>query len=111
MMMLHQHLQTPNISATLIPDSAVYALMSRVNKVVLGPVAVMADGGAICSSGCLMVAVAAKVRPLCEYAVVMVMHVWDDDNDDDCDVILGVCSASGLLGLVAHVDAIVCTYA
>lgn len=35
--------------------------MSRVNKVILAPVAVMADGGAICNSGHMMVANAAKV--------------------------------------------------
>ena len=34
--------------------------MSRVNKVLISPQAVVADGGALCSSGHLMVAVAAK---------------------------------------------------
>ena len=50
----------PNISVTVIPDGAVYGIMSRVNKVIFAPQAVMADGGAICSAGQLMVAVAAK---------------------------------------------------
>lgn len=49
-----------NISVTLVPDSAIYAIMSRVNKVLIAPQAVVADGGAVCSSGHLMVAVAAK---------------------------------------------------
>lgn len=49
-----------NIAVTLIPDSNIYALMARVNKVIFSPMAVMADGGAICSSGHLMVAAAAK---------------------------------------------------
>lgn len=52
--------KVPNISCTLIPDSAVYALMSRINKVLFSPQAVMADGGAICISGHAMIAVAAK---------------------------------------------------
>jgi len=50
----------PNVSVTVIPDSAVYAIMSRVNKVVFCPQAVMADGGAICTAGQLNIAVAAK---------------------------------------------------
>lgn len=52
--------KVPNISVTLIPDSGIYAIMSRINKVILSPHAVMADGGALCSSGLLMVATAAK---------------------------------------------------
>jgi translation initiation factor eIF-2B subunit beta len=52
--------KTKNIAITLIPDSNIYAIMARVNKVIFTPVAVMADGGAICSSGHLMVASAAK---------------------------------------------------
>ena len=50
----------PNITVTLIPDSAIYAIMCRVNKVLLSSLAVVADGGAICNSGCSMVATAAK---------------------------------------------------
>jgi translation initiation factor eIF-2B subunit beta len=33
------------ISCTLIPDSAIFAIMSRVNKVVVGVHSVMANGG------------------------------------------------------------------
>ena len=56
-----------NIAVTLIPDSNIYAIMSRVNKVIFTPMSVMADGGAICSSGHLMVTTAAK-----EYSVPVV---------------------------------------
>lgn len=49
-----------NISTTLVPDSSVYAIMSRVNKVVISPLAVLADGGMIAASGSEMVAIAAK---------------------------------------------------
>ena len=49
-----------NISTTLVPDSSVYAIMSRVNKVIVSPLAVLADGGMIAPSGCEMVAIAAK---------------------------------------------------
>lgn len=49
-----------NIAVTLIPDSNVYAIMARVNKVVLCPQAIMADGGCITSAGHMMCAVAAR---------------------------------------------------
>eukprot|EP01035_Chromulina_nebulosa_P018955 gene18955-24763_t len=51
-----------NISITLIPDSGIYALMSRINKVIFSPQAVMADGGAIASCGHAMLTLAAKVE-------------------------------------------------
>lgn len=50
----------PSISTTLIPDSNIYAIMARVNKVILSPHAIMADGGAISRSGHALVANAAK---------------------------------------------------
>ncbi|RZF45017.1 hypothetical protein LSTR_LSTR001978 [Laodelphax striatellus] len=45
-------LSESNIETTLIPDSAVFAIMSRVNKVIIGTQTVMANGGlrAICGS-------------------------------------------------------------
>jgi len=49
-----------NITVTVIPDSAIYAIMGRVNKVILSPHAVLADGGSMYTAGHLMVAVAAK---------------------------------------------------
>lgn len=49
-----------NISVTVVPDSAIFALMSRVNKVVMSPQAVMADGGAICLAGHQLVTTAAQ---------------------------------------------------
>jgi len=49
-----------NITVTIIPDSAIYAIMGRVNKVILSPHAVLADGGSMYTAGHLMVAVAAK---------------------------------------------------
>ncbi|KAI8325089.1 translation initiation factor eIF-2B beta subunit [Martensiomyces pterosporus] len=50
----------PNIEVVVIPDSAVFAIMSRVNKVILGTHAVMANGGLIAASGTHMVAAAAR---------------------------------------------------
>ena len=49
-----------NIDTTVITDSAVFAMMSRVNKVIIGAMAVMADGGLMAESGTHALALAAK---------------------------------------------------
>ena len=64
-----------NISVTLIPDSAIYAIMSRINKVIFAPQAVMADGGAICACGHSMLASAAKVSQGSSISSFMQFHV------------------------------------
>ncbi|KAJ1497957.1 Translation initiation factor eIF-2B subunit beta [Coelomomyces lativittatus] len=48
------------IETTLIPDSAVCAVMSRVNKVVLGTHLVLANGGLVALAGACNIAVSAK---------------------------------------------------
>jgi len=48
------------IETTVITDSAVYAVMSRVNKVVIGAHAVLANGGLVAVTGSQMVAASAK---------------------------------------------------
>ncbi|OQR89235.1 translation initiation factor eIF-2B beta subunit [Thraustotheca clavata] len=48
------------IDTTVITDSAVYAMMARVNKVVIPAVAVVANGGLIAQSGIQNIALAAK---------------------------------------------------
>ncbi|KAJ2725978.1 GCD complex subunit gcd7 [Coemansia sp. Benny D115] len=53
-------LESANIEVVVIPDSAVFAIMSRVNKVILGTHAVMANGGLIAASGSHMIAAAAR---------------------------------------------------
>uniref|UniRef100_A0A7S3R8N0 Translation initiation factor eIF2B subunit beta n=1 Tax=Dunaliella tertiolecta TaxID=3047 RepID=A0A7S3R8N0_DUNTE len=47
------------IQVTAIPDSAVFAMMARANKVLVGAHAVLANGGAIAPAGIHMVALAA----------------------------------------------------
>lgn len=42
---LATRLSSVGINTTLIPDSAIFAIMSRVNKVVIGTHSVMANGG------------------------------------------------------------------
>mmetsp|Transcript_83266 Transcript_83266/g.146823 ORF Transcript_83266/g.146823 Transcript_83266/m.146823 type:complete len:368 (-) Transcript_83266:282-1385(-) len=55
-------LSAAGIKTTLIPDSAVYAVMSRVSKVLIGAYAVLADGGIIAEAGTHMAAVAAQAH-------------------------------------------------
>ncbi|KAK4881749.1 hypothetical protein RN001_005068 [Aquatica leii] len=54
------NLTKSNIQTTVIPDSAVFAMMSRVNKVIIGTHTVMANGGLRAACGVHMVALAAK---------------------------------------------------
>lgn len=55
-------LTSAGITVILIPDSAVFALMSRVNKVVLGVHAVLANGSLIATAGAKAIAKAARVH-------------------------------------------------
>lgn len=57
---LARSLAKANIKTTLIPDSAVFAMMPRVNKVIIGTHSVMANGGLKASCGTHAIALAAK---------------------------------------------------
>ena len=48
------------ISTTLIADAAVFAMMARVNKVIIGAHGVMANGGLVGTAGCHLLALAAQ---------------------------------------------------
>jgi len=48
------------IDTTVITDAAIFAMMARVNKVIIGTHAVLANGGLIARSGTHLVASAAK---------------------------------------------------
>lgn len=61
------------VTVILIPDSAVFALMSRVNKVILGTHSVLANGGLVAASGTRVIARAAKVH---QTPVVVVSGVY-----------------------------------
>lgn len=58
--MLAHSLANSKIDSTVIPDSAIYAYMSRVNKVIIGTHSVLANGGLRAASGAFTVALAAK---------------------------------------------------
>ena len=55
-----QSLASAKIQTTVITDSAIFALMSRVNKVIIGTNAIMANGGLKAITGSNTVALAAK---------------------------------------------------
>ncbi|KAF7970213.1 hypothetical protein HWV62_8451 [Athelia sp. TMB] len=57
-----QSLSSSGISTFLVPDSSIYALMSRVNKVILGAHAILANGGMFAITGSLLVATAARAH-------------------------------------------------
>ncbi|KAK9046908.1 hypothetical protein V6N11_052778 [Hibiscus sabdariffa] len=58
--LLAKELVTRGLQTTLITDSAVFAMISRVNMVIVGAHAVMANGGVIAPVGVNMVALAAQ---------------------------------------------------
>eukprot|EP01065_Artemidia_motanka_P033420 TRINITY_DN40417_c0_g1_i1.p1 TRINITY_DN40417_c0_g1~~TRINITY_DN40417_c0_g1_i1.p1 ORF type:complete len:424 (+),score=141.60 TRINITY_DN40417_c0_g1_i1:58-1329(+) len=55
-------LSEAGIKATLIPDSAAFAVMGRISKVIVGTHLVLADGGLIAPAGTNNVAVAASMH-------------------------------------------------
>lgn len=58
----HKTLTASGITTILIPDSAIFAIMSRVNKVILGTHAILANGALVAASGTKLVAKAAKAH-------------------------------------------------
>jgi len=55
-------LSSSGISTFLVPDSSIYALMSRVSKVILGAHAILANGGMFAITGSLLTATAARAH-------------------------------------------------
>lgn len=55
-------LTAAGITVIVIPDSAIFAIMSRVNKVILSTHSVLANGGLVASVGALNIAQAAKAH-------------------------------------------------
>ena len=55
-------LSAAGISTFLVPDSSIYAIMSRVNKIILGAHAILANGGLVAITGSLLAATAARAH-------------------------------------------------
>eukprot|EP00842_Homolaphlyctis_polyrhiza_P004044 jgi/Hompol1/4640/HPOL_001820-RA len=77
-------LSTAGIDTTLITDSAIFAIMSRVNKVILGAHAVTANGGLIAISGSNAVAISAKFHST-PVVVCAGLHTLSPDYPYDTD--------------------------
>ena len=59
---VHKSLAAAGITVILIPDSAVFALMSRVNKVILDAHTILANGALVAAAGAEVVARAASMH-------------------------------------------------
>ncbi|XP_055386946.1 translation initiation factor eIF-2B subunit beta-like [Condylostylus longicornis] len=57
---LAANIAAPNVDVVVIPDSSIFAMMSRVNKVIIGTHCVLANGGLRASCGSYTEALAAK---------------------------------------------------
>ncbi|KAF9447670.1 nagb/rpia/CoA transferase-like protein [Macrolepiota fuliginosa MF-IS2] len=57
-----QSLSSAGVSTFLVPDSSIFALMSRVNKVILGAHAILANGGMFAITGSQIAATAARAH-------------------------------------------------
>ena len=55
-------LMKAGMTTVLIPDSSIYTLMSRVNKVIMGAHAIFANGGIFAKTGSLLAASAARAH-------------------------------------------------
>ncbi|KAF1332838.1 Translation initiation factor eif-2b beta subunit, partial [Globisporangium splendens] len=72
------------IDVTVIPDSAVFAMMARVNKVVIPAAAVVANGGLIAQSGLQNIALSAKkysVPVVCVAGLIKLCPLYAHDVD------------------------------
>lgn len=59
---IHKSLTAAGITVVLVPDSAIFALMPRVNKVILSTHAVLANGSLVTASGARLIAKAANAH-------------------------------------------------
>ena len=78
-----------NIATTVITDSAIFAIMSRVNKVIIGTSAILANGGLKAIAGCRTVALAAKHYSVPLYVCASMIKLspiyWNGDEDSSCN--------------------------
>ena len=79
-----KELASAGIRTTVISDSAVFAMMARVNKVIIPCHAVMANGGIICMAGTHALCLAAKhhrVPVLCVTGLYKLSPLYPFDQD------------------------------
>lgn len=82
---LYNRLKNCNVQVHCIPDSSIFAVMSKVNKVIIGCHAVTANGGIIARGGTLLAAVAAKhfSVPVCVVTgMYKVTPIYPENHED-----------------------------
>lgn len=106
--LLHKPLAAAGITVILIPDSAVFAVMSRVNKVILDTNVVLANGALIASAGSKTIAKAANFH---RTPVVVLSGVYQlsPENPSDANSLIEYGDASKVFAyedgnLVNHLD-------
>lgn len=77
-------LTAAGITVILIPDSAVYALMSRVNKVIFDTQVILAKGGLVAAAGATLVAKAARKHHT-QVVVLSAVYKLSPVESDDID--------------------------
>eukprot|EP00775_Hariotina_reticulata_P007212 gene7212-7426_t len=91
-----RELADARVRTTLIADSAVFAMMARANKVLVGAHAVLANGGVIAPAGVHMVALAAK-RHQVPFVVLIGLHklspLFPHDPDVTFNVVISLVTA------------------
>lgn len=104
----HKPLAAAGITVILIPDSAVFAVMSRVNKVILDTNVVLANGGLIAPAGSKTIAKAANFH---RTPVVVLSGVYQlsPENPSDVNSLIEYGDASKVFAyenghLVNHLD-------
>mmetsp|Transcript_14466 Transcript_14466/g.23940 ORF Transcript_14466/g.23940 Transcript_14466/m.23940 type:complete len:431 (+) Transcript_14466:97-1389(+) len=94
-------LSKAGIDTIVINDSATFAVMARVNKVLLPAHAVLANGGLIASSGCNMVALAASnmaVPVVCLTGMFKLCPMFPHEGQDTLQDMVSPSSVLKLLG-------------
>lgn len=79
------------IDTVLIHDAAIFAMMARVHKVIIPAHAVLANGGIIATSGCNLVAMAARhhsVPVVCITGIFKLCPVFPHDGQDTLNDLL-----------------------
>uniref|UniRef100_A0A061R8H0 Translation initiation factor eIF2B subunit beta n=1 Tax=Tetraselmis sp. GSL018 TaxID=582737 RepID=A0A061R8H0_9CHLO len=93
-----------NVPTTVIADACIFAMMARVNKVILGAHAVLANGGVIAAAGSHMLALAAQ-RHAVPFVVLVGLHKLSPLFPHDPDLSFNnLRSPSGVVGydIVGH---------
>ncbi|KAJ3336440.1 Translation initiation factor eIF-2B subunit beta, partial [Entophlyctis luteolus] len=90
-------LSQSGIDTTLISDASIFAVMSRVNKVILGTHAVLANGGLVALSGSHVVAAAAKHYST-PVVVLTELYKLSSEYPFDVDAYNGSVNADAVMG-------------